>query len=182
MSARREPAFEARARIDDARRRPDGSPNARTWRAVEALVWTALVFGVWMVTLSSIDTQDVRVACACSLAAGVLGAAGRWAIGGSWPLVPVVGKALARLPLAALLDSGAVIVNAFRRHGGHFTSVPLLGTSGMDPHAASRRVQATLLISYAPATYLLDIDERDGTALLHRTSSPAPSSNDAFSP
>ena len=182
MSARKEPAFEARARIDDARRRPGRSPNARTWRAVEALVWTALVFGVWMVTLSSIDTQDVRVACACSLAAGVLGAAGRWAIGGSWPLVPVVGKALARLPLAALLDSGAVIVNAFRRHGGHFTSVPLLGTSGMDPHAASRRVQATLLISYAPATYLLDIDERDGTALLHRTSSPAPSSSDEFSP
>lgn len=138
-------------------------------------MWAAVVFGVWMLTLSRIDAQDLVVACGCALGTGVLGAAGRWAIGGSWPVIGVVGRSLLRLPLATVVDSGAVLLNALRRRGGEFAEIPLADASGMDPRAASRRVQASLLISYAPASYVLDIDERDGTALIHQVASPAPS-------
>ncbi len=138
-------------------------------------MWAGVAFGIWMLSLSRIDAQDLVVACGCALATGVLGAAGRWAIGGSWPVIGVVGRAVVRLPLATVVDSGAVILNALHRRGGEFAKVPLADASGMDPRAASRRVQASLLISYAPASYVLDIDERDGTALIHQVASPAPS-------
>ena len=85
----------------------------------------------------------------------------RWALG------------LWRLPLQATLDTGILVAVLWRRLvlrrpvGGSFRAVPFRAT-GEDPEAAARRAVAKGVGSFAPNTYVLDIDRDHELILVHQ--------------
>lgn len=168
VSSRREPSSLARRRVVAAHVRAGKSPIGLGSRVVEALLWAGACWGIWIISLSVFDAQDALIALGCAVLAGALGAAGRWAIGGSWPPDSRYWRPLARLPLAVLSDTAQVFAAAFHRPAdAGFVRVELKGTRGTSPAAAGRRVQATEIASFSPGSYVIDIDEENGTVLLH---------------
>ena len=85
----------------------------------------------------------------------------RWALG------------LWRLPPQAVLDTGVLIVVLWRRLvmrrsvGGSFRAVPFRA-AGEDSEAAARRAIAKGVGSFAPNTYILDIDRERELILVHQ--------------
>lgn len=85
----------------------------------------------------------------------------RWALG------------LWRLPLQAGLDTGVLVAVLWRRLvlrrsvGGSFRAVPFRA-GGEDPEAAARRAVAKGAASFAPNTYVLDIDRERELILVHQ--------------
>ena len=85
----------------------------------------------------------------------------RWALG------------LWRLPLQAALDTGVLVAVLWRRLvmrrsvGGSFRAVPFRAV-GEDAEAAARRAIAKGVGSFAPNTYILDIDREHELILVHQ--------------
>ena len=85
----------------------------------------------------------------------------RWALG------------LWRLPLQAVLDTGVLVAVLWRRLAlrravdGSFRAVPFRA-GGSDPEAAARRVAAKSAGSFAPNTYVLDVDRERELILVHQ--------------
>src|ERR687886_2343256 len=85
----------------------------------------------------------------------------RWALG------------LWRLPPQAVLDTGVLIAILWRRLvmrrsvGGSFRAVPFRAV-GEDAEAAARRAIAKGVGSFAPNTYILDIDREHELILVHQ--------------
>jgi multisubunit Na+/H+ antiporter MnhE subunit len=85
----------------------------------------------------------------------------RWALG------------LWRLPLQAALDTGVLVAILWRRLvmrrsvGGSFRAVPFRA-AGEDAEAAARRAIVKGVGSFAPNTYVLDIDREHELILVHQ--------------
>src|SRR5919199_3158919 len=85
----------------------------------------------------------------------------RWALG------------LWRLPLQAMRDTGILVAVLWRRLvlrrpvGGSFRAVPFRA-SGEDSEAAARRAGVKGVGSFAPNTYVLDIDQDHELILVHQ--------------
>jgi hypothetical protein len=85
----------------------------------------------------------------------------RWALG------------LWRLPLQTVRDTGILIAALWRRLilrqpvGGSFRAVPFRA-GGEDPEAAARRAIAEGVGSFAPNTYILDVDREHELILAHQ--------------
>ncbi|MCU1488804.1 MAG: Uncharacterized protein JWM85_209 [Acidimicrobiaceae bacterium] len=138
-------------------------------------MFAGVAFGIWMLTLSTIDNQDIVVAAPCALACGALAAGGRWAIGGSWPLDPGFLRPLWRLPFVVASDTVQVLVSPLRARNreGEFSTFRV-DAAGLAPRSAARRAATVLAISFPPGSYVLDIDASDGTVLLHRLARRGP--------
>ncbi len=159
------------------------APRARLgiWggRLLEGLVFAAVCFGIWMLTLSSYDSEDALVAGGVVLVCGALGAAARWAIDGHWAIDPRLLRPLARVPLVTLVDTAQVLSSPLRRRSaGRFSTFRLAGGAGDSSSATARRAHATLVLSFSPGSYVCDIDPADGTVLVHHFGGPGPSLED----
>ena len=106
-------------------------------RAVETAVWWAVLVGVWLTTLSSVDGQDLVLAAVlavpCAITATVVRGAygGRWQPASAWPL-----------PLAVIRGCGAL----FSRHAERRTI----------PVRPIQKAVKTVIVSASPNTVVLD--------------------------
>lgn len=157
-----------------------GRPAGLAW-AGEVLVWTALMWGVWLLSLSAIGLPDLVVGGLCSLVSGVCAAAARRAMRQrwrpSWSLLPPV----AALPAAILVDTVAVLLSPWRPQppGGEVRRVDA-GGAGPSARAAARRAVVTAVISASPSTVVLDADDKTGILVVHAMGSPGPSIADRY--
>lgn len=143
---------------------------------VETVIWGAIAFGVWILTLSSFNGEDAVVAGGVAALCGALATAGRWAIGERWAIEPDFLRHLPHVPAAVLVDTVEVLTTPLRRRrGSHFSTVRIARARGEDRKAATWRAHATLLISFTPGSYVCDIDPESGDALLHHLGGPGPS-------
>lgn len=91
-----------------------------------------------------------------------------------------------RLPLQAVLDSGVLVAVLWRRlvlrraTGGSFRAVPFRA-AGEDPEAAARRAITKGVASFAPNTYVLDIDQERELILVHQLV-PTPDQPESIDP
>ena len=155
--------------------------SASSGWSIEVLSWTLLTWGVWLLSLSAIDDQDLLVGGLCGLGCGVVAAATRRAIGARWhPRLPAVAPT-AWLPLAIVVDTAAVLVAAWRPalRGPQIVEVDI-GAQGDAPEAAARRAIATAVVSATPATVVLDVDPGNGRMLVHSLRSPGPSLHERY--
>ncbi len=150
-------------------------------RAAEVLVWTLLTWGVWLLSLSAIDDEDLFVGGLCALGCGVVAAATRRAIGARWrPRLAFLAPAL-WLPLAIVVDSAAVLVSAWRpkRRGAEVVDIHI-GAAGSTPAATTRRAVAATVASATPASVVLDIDPETGHMVVHSLRSPGPGLHERY--
>ncbi|HEY0559935.1 MAG TPA: Na+/H+ antiporter subunit E [Frankiaceae bacterium] len=139
--------------------------------AAEVAVWWAVTVGIWLLTLSSVNRQDLLVAAVCGLLCGSAAAAARRVVGGCWVVPPRTGAWAARLPLAVLLDTGRILAFPWRRlagrtaEEGRFVRVPV--QPGADPRATSARAAAAVLLSVTPGSYALHDDADTGELVVH---------------
>jgi multisubunit Na+/H+ antiporter MnhE subunit len=141
-------------------------------RLAEVLFWWAVCVGVWLLTLSSISAPEVVLAAAVGLPCAVMAVVARRAAGGSWLPRPAWSRWSAALPGAVLADTVRVLGTALgvltghRIAAGELRRVPL----PRDPRASRRHARqavATFLVTAAPGTIVLDVDENSGEMLVH---------------
>jgi multisubunit Na+/H+ antiporter MnhE subunit len=137
----------------------------------EVLVWWAACLGLWVLTLSSVSPPEVLTAAGCALPCAVLAVVARHAVGGSWPVQPGWVRWLLPVPVAVVADGARVLGRAAtvltgRRPSGNTRTVRL-----HRDHAAgrwrTRQALATVLVTTAPGTVVLDIAEDSGEMRVH---------------
>ncbi|MGH8979913.1 MAG: Na+/H+ antiporter subunit E [Acidimicrobiales bacterium] len=180
----RGPAVVTAAQADEHRREVDVAKSERStprraapaarW-GVEVLAWTLLTWGIWLLTLTAVGTEDLLVAGGCAIACGVAASAARRVYAGSWsPGVAELRPALL-LPWAIVTDSIAVLSAPWRRavDGAQIVEVDI-DAVGTTARAAARRAIATLVVSATPGTVVLDARPDDGHLIVHRLRTPGP--------
>lgn len=137
--------------------------------ACELAAWWAATLGLWLLTLSSVNSPDLIVAVPSTLVCAVLAVAVRRALGASWRWPDGTGRWAARLPLAVLLDAVGVLSLPFRPGGrsraGEWQRVPVL--PGADPRRTTKRTVATVLVSSTPGSVVVNDDDDTGELLVH---------------
>ena len=135
--------------------------------------WVLLIGLYLLLVIDSIDVAEL-ITGAAGAAAGATAATIvrsqrlfsfsprlRWALG-MW-----------RLPLQAVLDTGLLVAVLWRRLvlrrpvGGSFHAVPFRAGGG-DPEEAARRAISGVAGSFAPNTYVLDVDRERELILVHQ--------------
>ncbi len=116
-------------------------------RLLEALVWSALAYGIWLVSLSAVSAQEYVVGSLCALPCGAAAAGARWAVEGSWTLRPAWLLPLLALPVVIVSDAVQVLAAPWRRPQGRgrFETVPTAAAGG-SVAGESRRAVATALV------------------------------------
>jgi multisubunit Na+/H+ antiporter MnhE subunit len=159
-----------------------GSPGSTSARLVaEVVLWAAACFSLWLLTLSSMNKQDITAAGIAAVPCGVLAVLARRVIKGSWrfEFSPVVRFTLL-LPVAVVLDTVRLLavplqVLTGRNDGkGEFASVRAPTIEGNDPAAAGRRVLLGAGVSATPGTIVMDAAP-DGVVRVHRMVPDRPS-------
>lgn len=150
-------------------------------RVAEATLWTAACFGLWMLTLSSINKQDITAAAIAAVPCGVLAVLGRQVVEGSWRFeLPPVLRFTLLLPVVVVLDTVRLLAVPFRvvtgRNDGRgeITSVRAPTIEGNDPAAAGRQVLLGAGVSATPGTIIMDATP-DGIVRVHRMVPARPS-------
>lgn len=143
-------------------------------RVAELVWWWAAAVGVWLLTLSSVNGQDLVVAAACGLPAAVAARSGRRAVGGCWRPRPGWIRWAVTLPPSILADTARVFRTALRhardeRPPGRVREVAL-PHDGPQPVAAARRALATLALSSTPGAYVVDDDPGGHRLVVHSLS------------
>lgn len=155
-------------------RRARQERRAEAW-VVEVVVWAALLWGVWLLSLSAVGVPDLVVGGLSALSCGVGAAAARRAIRRRWhPTWALLGPA-AVLPVAIVVDSFAVLLSPWRARTrrGEVQTVDV-GGAGHSPRQAARRAIVATVVSASPATVVLDADDVEGTMVVHAMRSPGP--------
>lgn len=156
-----------------------GRAHERGRRAVawvaEVGSWTLVLWGIWLLTLSAVDQPDVVVGGLCALACGFCAAAARRAIRRRWrPPLAVLGP-MALLPVAVVVDCGAVLLSPLRPRTRRGTVETVdVAAAGPSPRQAARRAIITAVVSASPSTVVLDAEEATGTLVVHALRSPGP--------
>ena len=156
--------------------RPDSSlpsPSLLSQAVFWIVSWVLLTGLYLLLVVDSIDLSELvmgAVAAAVGAAAGTAVRSQRlvvfrprlyWALG------------LWRLPLQAVLDTGILVAALWRSLvlrrpvDGSFRAVPFRA-GGEDPEAAARRAIAKGVGSFAPNTYILDVDREQELILVHQ--------------
>ena len=90
---------------------------ARVWarRAAETVLWAAACFSLWLLTLSSVNKQDIVAAAAASVPCGLMAVLARQVVRGAWrfELRPLLRFALL-LPVAIVLDTVRLLLVPLR--------------------------------------------------------------------
>jgi multisubunit Na+/H+ antiporter MnhE subunit len=155
--------------------------SAAVRRIAEAMLWAAACFGLWLLTLSSVNKQDVVAAALASLASGVLAVLARRVVQGAWwfELRPLVRLTLL-LPLVIVLDTVRLLgvplrVLARRSDGkGDIGSARAATIAGSGMAASGRRVLLGTGVSATPGTIVMDAAP-DGVVRVHRMVPDRPS-------
>lgn len=161
----------------------DQAPSSRFRSAgpiVEVLVWAALLVGVWVTTLSSVATSEMAAAAGSALLCGVAAVLARRAMDGGWRPSPRWFGWMARLPVAVVVDTVRVLTLAVRHAGHRSRSVGriervALPADGSRARTSAREALGTLAVSMTPASFVFDVDEREGVLVVHSLVSGPPS-------
>ncbi|HET6877615.1 MAG TPA: hypothetical protein VFH38_08815 [Jatrophihabitans sp.] len=148
----------------------------RYWRVgTELVVWAGLCFGIWLLTLSSVTSEDILLAALAAALAAVCAVAGRKVAGGRWRGRLAWTRWYLGLPVAILLDTVKVLalVYSARRHYGRMQTLDLPEGEDHDL-AAGRCAIGALGMSASPATYVVDADPDEHKMIVHTVGSPAP--------
>ncbi|HZR11998.1 MAG TPA: Na+/H+ antiporter subunit E [Acidimicrobiia bacterium] len=150
-------------------------------RVTEVVVWSALLLGVWVLTLSSVSTPELAVASACAVLAAVATLGARVVSGGSWAPSPGWARWLVALPVAIVADTARIfglalaqLAHGRRREPGDIRPVPI-GDRGDDARAAAHRALSTLCVTSTPGSFVVDARPDDGKLLVHTLVEGAPS-------
>jgi len=142
----------------------------------EVLGWWAVCFGLWLLTLSTVTSDDVALA----LAAGVLSAAcaagarrltgDRWAVHWRWT------RWLVTLPVSVIADTVGVLAGAYRlRRPSGTTDAVRLPWRERPAVSAGRAAFSSLALSTSPGSYVFDCDPDERILHMHRAGTFAPS-------
>jgi multisubunit Na+/H+ antiporter MnhE subunit len=149
----------------------------------ELLFWWAAATGIWLLTLSSMSLPEVLFAVGCALPCAVLTVMARHAVRGSWPVQPGWLRWLLPLPAAVAADTVRVLgrgaaVLAGRRPGGNIRTVRLHRDRAAG-RWRTRQAWASMLVTAAPGTVVVDVDEDSGEMRLHDLGAGAPAMEEA---
>lgn len=146
--------------------------------AVEVLFWWAACVGVWLLTLSSVSLSEGLIATGCALPCAVLGVAGRRAVDGSWAPSPRWVRWLLVLPVSVVADGLRVLGHALAALAGRVPTGEIRTVRlHKDRPAArwrARQAVATAVVSAAPGTVVVDVDDDSGDMVLHALGSGRP--------
>lgn len=135
------------------------------------LTWAAL-FWLWMLLVGEWNRMELVAAAVCATLAATTAEIVRVASGMRFRiplgLVPSLAPALGMV----FVDFGIVTAVLFRSlvrreiHRGRFVARDFAG-GGDDPRSFGRRAWTTLVASYSPNAYVIDIDPERDVVLLH---------------
>lgn len=138
----------------------------------ELVFWWAACVGVWLLTLSSVSLPEVLLATGCALPCAVLAVVARRAVGSSWPVQPGWFPWLLPLPAAIAADGVRVLARAAavlagRRMPPGDERTVRLHRDDAPGRWRTRQALATVLVTAAPGTVVLDVDEDSGEMRVH---------------
>jgi hypothetical protein len=149
-----------------------GSTALRT--VVETLVWTLVLGGVWIATLTVVTVPELVFAGGVGLALAPVALTSRRALG-----VIVRPRAawagwLVRAPVAVVVDTArlaAAVVRAVRRGEGVGAYRELVLPPEDTPRARTRAALGAIVVSSTPGSYVADVDaatpDRSGGLTVH---------------
>jgi multisubunit Na+/H+ antiporter MnhE subunit len=158
---------------------------------LEGALWAAAATGVWLLTLSSVTLPELVTAVATAVPCAVLAVAARRALERSWSAAPSWARWLLPLPAAVVADTvrvlglAAGVLVGRRIPAGELRRVPVHRERRAGRWAA-RQAAVAGLVSAAPGSVVLDVDDDDGdgdgdeggdgtaSALLHALGSGRP--------
>lgn len=148
-------------------------------RVSEVAVWWAACVGTWLLTLSSVNLEDLCVAIPAGLLCGLAATTGRRLAGGRWrPQLRWV-RWLVVLPIGVVADTVGVwkaaaraAVDPARRGRRQVSRVPIGEPASV---AAARQALVTLVVSASPGSLVIDVDPDAGELLVHSLADSAPS-------
>jgi len=129
---------------------------------VEFAGWWAMLVGMWLLTLSSFNTEDFVVAAGCAVPCAVAALMARAAFGGRWSFRMSWLGWSGPLARSALVDAVRVLSVALRHPGagrsiGHLVEVPL-PEEAAEALAAGRESAAELTLSMTPGSFVVHGD------------------------
>lgn len=141
----------------------------------EFAVWAGLCFGVWLLTLSSVTSQDVLLAALAAVLAALCAVGGRKIAGGRWRFRISWARWYLGLPVAIVLDTAKVLflVYSARRQYGRTATIDLPDDEEHDL-AAGRCAVGAMALSASPGAYVADADPAEHKMTVHTVGSPAP--------
>jgi multisubunit Na+/H+ antiporter MnhE subunit len=141
----------------------------------EMVAWWALCFGLWLLTLSTVTTDDVALALAAGLLSAACAIGGRHLTRSQWAMRWRWTRWLAALPVAVAADTVGVLARAYRRNRvpGSTDTIMLPSRESM-PLAEGRGALASLVLSASPASYVFDRDPDHRVLHVHRVGTFAP--------
>ncbi len=144
---------------------------------MELVCWWGVATGVWLLTLSSVNVQDLVLAIVCALPCAAVAGVTRRALGGSWRLRPGWLRWIGPLMVSAVADFGAVLAAAAsslagRPVTGRLEVVPLDEPGGRT--AAGHEALATLVLSATPGSLVADADPEENHLVVHSLGSVGP--------
>jgi multisubunit Na+/H+ antiporter MnhE subunit len=146
---------------------------------LEVAFWWAVGIGLWLLTLSSVSTQELVAAVVTGLPCAVMAVLARRAVRGPLRPRPAWLRWSLPVPVAVLTDSVRVLAVAAgallgrRIPDGDLRRVAL----PRDRDATdwqNRQAAAVVLVSASPGTVVLDVDPDSGEALVHELASGRP--------
>lgn len=134
----------------------------------EAAGWWGLLVGVWLLTLSSFNTEDFAVASACAVPCALVAVLARSAVGGRWSFRLAWLAWLGPLSRSALVDAVRVVLVAGRNAGRRVSVGRLLELQLPDEDdetlTAGRESAAELTLSTTPGSFVVH-GGKDGLVL-----------------
>lgn len=142
----------------------------------ETVSWWALCFGLWLLTLSTVTSDDVALALAAGLLSAACAAGARRLTGGRWTMRWRWARWLATLPVAVTADTVGVLAGVYRLHRTRgCTDTITLPSRESNSLTEGRAALASLMLSASPASYVFDRDPEQRALHLHRAGNFAPS-------
>jgi multisubunit Na+/H+ antiporter MnhE subunit len=141
--------------------------------AVEVIAWSALMVGLWVVTLSAVTVPEIVAAAAAGVASALGAAAARLALGGRWRVEARWSRWLVAWCGSLAADTAAVFTLAARHIrdrdvAGDFAEVALKRTAGGRPSEDLHRALAALVLSSTPGSVVYDSDPWGHRLFVHR--------------
>lgn len=147
---------------------------AAAWGA-ETVVWALLTWGIWLLTLTAVDTEDLFVGGLTSLGCGLAAAAARRVYAGDWRPKPADFLPALVVPAAIVTDTVAVLLSPWRHATPPVDIVKVdIGAAGPTSSAKARRAIAVFVVTVTPATVVLDSDPDSGRLTVHRLRARGP--------
>ncbi|HEX4218658.1 MAG TPA: hypothetical protein VHZ02_09845 [Acidimicrobiales bacterium] len=148
---------------------------------VETLALSAGALGVWLLSLSSVSSEELLVGGSSALACGVVAAIVRRKIDGHWSLAWDLVRPVLCLPGAIAADTLGVLASPWRarKKRARYFDVDI-GAAGSSPRATARRAIASLVVSASPGSVVVAADPETGRLTVHSFASAGTRLEDRF--